>query len=340
MGKKVSIKEIAERCNVSIATVSYVLNGVNKVSDEKKAEILQAIEELGYKRNLNAVALSKKESKLICLLLPLVESEDRLESIMRANPFYMEFLSGAESVAKELGYDIILAGTKSDADFQGWLESRSIDGVIAFDTISDESIEVIKKLGIPCCLVDTPKVDGFVSVNIDDEGGEYQACQYLIRCGHREIAFAGASLDKSMVNISRYKGYLKALEEAGIKPNKDWIFQEEVSYEGGKRLASRIVDLEKPVTAVVCTSDILALGLMKGFDELHKKVPDDYSVIGFDDIQIASYLTPSITTVRQDIYKKGSLSVDALVRKLKNESPEDVILETSLIVRDSVVKRG
>ena len=340
MKKNINIKEVAKKCNVSIAAVSYTLNNVNKVSAKKKELILKTIEEMGYKPNLNAVALIKNESKLIGILLPLVEKDDRVENLLRSNPFYMEFISGAESAAQQLGYDLILSGTTSNDDFEGWLKSRSVDGIIAFDSISKENIQLLKDRSYPTCLIDSVDLDGFVSVRIDDKEGEYLATKYLISLGHKNIAFACSSIKKSSVNKARYKGFKRAMEEANLPFDEKYIFEGNVDYESGVKIAENIIKHYPEVTGVIATSDILALGIMKGCNNLNKKIPEDLSIIGFDDIQISSFVSPRLTTIKQDIYKKGIVAVENLVKNIKKGQIDNCILMPELTIRESAAKIG
>lgn len=334
---KIGIKDIAKKCNVSIATVSYVINGVDKVSEDKKKLVLKTIEELNYNPNLNARALSKGESKLIGILLPLVEKQDSIGNLIGGNPFYMEFIEGAESEIKDCGYDILISGTYNQSGFKKWLSSRTLDGLVLFGSSSKEIYKTIKEMKIPCCIVDGEEVDGFISVNIDDKLGGYLATKHLIEYGHRKIGFFGSSLDKSNVNRNRYEGYVKALRNSGISLNSNYIFEDEVSYEAGVRMAEKFVKDKLDITSLVCTSDITAIGLIKGLTDLNVKVPEELSVVGFDDIKMSSYITPTLTTVKQDVVLKGKIAIEYLISTIKGKinSNRQTILIPSLIVRKS-----
>lgn len=340
--KKTGIKDIAKYCNVSVATVSYVINGVDKVSKEKRKLVLDAIEKLNYNPDLNARALSKGESKLIGILLPLVEEDDQVAALIGSNPFYMEFIAGVECGLQNLEYDIVLSSSYNDDNFKRWLTSRNLDGMIVFGSTSKNMYKTIVDAQIPCCLVDSsqnfPKC---LNVNIDDELGEYLATKHLIDLGHTHIGFLGSSLDKSNVNIERLQGYKRALIEAGIEIDNNYIFEDEVSFEAGIRIAKKIINQNLPLTGVVCTSDILAIGVIKAYNDAHISVPEKLSVVGFDDIKMSSYITPSLTTIKQDVALKGKKAIELLLSSLNGATKNNVILIPSLIVREStcVIKK-
>lgn len=336
--KKIGIKDIAKYCNVSVATVSYVINGVGKVSKEKRKMVLDAIDKLHYNPNLNARALSKGESKLIGVILPLVEKDDEVAGLIGANPFYMEFIAAVECVLQNKGYDIVLANSYGNDDFKKWLTARSLDGIIIFGSIQKKMYEDIEDLQIPCCLVDGDVDYGKLSVTIDDEQGEYTATKHLLDLGHTKIGFLCSSLEKSSVNKNRFKGYSKALNDAGIEVNKDYIFEDEVSFEAGVRIAKKIVEQKLDITGVVCTSDILAIGVIKAYHDMNINVPESLSVVGFDDIKMSSYITPSLTTIKQDVALKGRKATEILLSNLNNNYTNRIILIPSLIVRDSTKK--
>lgn len=335
--KKTGIKDIAKRCNVSVATVSYVINGIDKVPAEKRKLVLDTIKEMNYNPDLNARALSKGESKLIGILLPLVEKEDSVSNLIGGNPFYMEFIAGVELAIQNQEYDILISGMYNVQGFKKWISSRMVDGLVIFGSVSSEIYKIIKEMNLPCCLVDGDEIDGFISISIDDHLGGYLATKHLIDKGHRKIGFFGSSIDKSNVNKFRYEGYLKALKENGIPENKKIIFEDEVSYESGVRMAEKIVNEKIDITSLVCTLDITAIGLIKGLTDLNVKVPDQLSVVGFDDIKMSSYIIPTLTTVKQDVVLKGKIATEYLIQTIqkKIKPSRQTILIPSLIERKS-----
>lgn len=336
--KKTGIKDIAEYCGVSVATVSYVINGINKVSPEKEEVVRQAIKDLNYNPNMNARALSKGESKLIGVLLPLVEEKDRIGKLIGENPFYMEFIAGIEVALQDFGYDIVISGANDNPEeLKRWISRRTLDGIIAFGVIPKEFYRTIKEEKMPCCLVDGEETEGVLSVTIDDELGGYLATKHLLSLHHRRIGFACSSLLKSNVNKKRWAGYKRAFEEYHLPVDEDLIFEDDVSYDSGRRIAQRIIDEKKDITGLVCTSDIIAIGVVKEYSDRHIPIPNKLSVVGFDDLKISSYINPALTTIKQDVSLKAKIAanylIDALHNKTKKES--QTILIPSLVVRDS-----
>ncbi len=340
--KKIGIKDIAEHCGVSIATVSYVINGVEKVSEEKKKIVMEAIKELDYNPNLNARALSKGESRLIGILLPLVEEEDKIGTVIGNNPFYMEFIAGVELSLQDQGYDILISGANNNLDLRRWLSGRSLDGIIVFGSVPKEFLKTIVEQQIPCCLVDSEDAKGRLSVAIDDELGGYLATEHLLSLGHRKIGFAGASLSKSNVNKKRWQGYRRALNEKGLEIDDRFVFEDDVSYESGKRIAGRILAEKTEITGLVCTSDIIAIGVIKEYSDRRISIPEHLSVVGFDDIKISSYITPGLTTIKQDVALKAKLAAEYLIHGIahRGEAERQTILVPSLVIRNSTRKIG
>lgn len=334
--KKIGIKDIADYCGVSIATVSYVINGKEKVSPKKRQEVWNAIKELKYNPNMNARALSKGESKLIGILLPLVEEKDRISNLISDNPFYMEFISGVAMATQDRGYDILIAGANNKLDFKRWISQRSLDGVITFGAIPSDFYQIIKDEEVPCCLVDSDEIEGFLSVSIDDELGCYLATKHLLDLNHKKIGFACASLDKSHVNQKRWKGYKRALSEYGIDYDKNLCFEDDVSYDSGRRIAVQVLK-DKSITGLVCTSDTIAIGVIKEYNERQIKIPEHLSIVGFDDIKISSFITPGLTTVKQDVTLKAKMATDYLISSLTNKEREKIktVLTPTLIIRNS-----
>jgi LacI family transcriptional regulator len=334
MSKKVSIYEVARYVGVSAAAVSYVINGVNKVSPKTKSRIMQGIEELGYVPSHNAVALSTGRNNLISLFLPLPEpSEAFLE-----NPFYGEFIGGLEQEIANSEFDLIISALNDQDRFEFWARSRGVDGVVIIGFLPEKIKTCLKKLSIPTVLVDVYDDDAssFSNVRINEERGEYEATRHLISQGHRRIAFLG-NVATSPIDQRRFSGYQQAMKEASLPFSNDCVFETSTTFEGGYEAGGNIAK-HPEITAVCCAADILAIGLMRRYFEMGKSIPKDLSVVGFDDIQAAGYLFPGLTTIRQDIGEKGHLAAKILVDSLSNNAKahRNVVLEPQLVIRQSV----
>lgn len=339
MAQKVTIRDVAKQAGVSVASVSYAINNVDKINPETRARILKVIEELNYKPSLTARCLSNGNSKLIGITLPLTETGDVPGSLLK-NPFFGEFISGVESITREQGYDILFTGVETDEQCRDWIQRRKLDGIIMLGVYPKSFFVEVKKLGVPIVLIDAYEdyAKGFHRVMLEDEIGGYQATSYLISKGHRRIAFVTGSIKHSRLNYKRYKGYQRALEEAGIKERAEYYFEYPVSFQGGYRAAIDMIEKKCDATAIFAIADIMAIGMLKAFRENGRDVPKDYSIIGFDDIQFDEYVAPGLTTMHQNSMQKGSISAEMILGDIQHGRSEGktVVLKPKLVERESV----
>lgn len=335
--KKTTLKDVAERAGVSKATVSYILNNSNKpITEETKAKVKKAMEELNYVPDLGAASLTNKTSKMIGVVIPQTEPGSQL---MFHNSFYSEIISSIEYYARKIGYHILISGTNVDESYIKHVYERNLDAVIAIGVYPDEFFDQFRKIGIPAVLIDSYcKDESFHNIRIDDELGGYLATKYMLDKHHKKVGFLSGKMKEDGVIKKRHEGYKRALSEYGIRYDKDLIFEGEVDFDSGIDIAERIVKDSIPVSGIVTTADVLAIGAIKGFHKMGKNVPADYSVIGFDDLEISKYITPGLTTIKQDIYGKGRLAVEILSRSLEDKSypKQDIIIPFEVIERESV----
>lgn len=199
-----------------------------------------------------------------------------------------------------------------------------------------------KTLDVPVVLIDSYcKYDYFHKLRIDDENCSNLATEFVIQQGHKKIALVTGHLQEDGVMQKRYRGFLKAIEQNGLEFQKENLYEATVDYESGVNAAKWFVDNKADITAVVATADVLAIGLMKGFYEQGVQVPEDISIIGFDDLDISKYTTPGLTTVKQPISAKGERAVEILIENIENPQMEKVeeVFPVKLIERQSVRKR-
>ena len=336
MKDKVTIRDVAAAAGVSVATVSYVLNGKKKVSEQTKQDVLDTIEKMGYVMDLNARGLTVKSTRLIGVVVPQTEPGSTL---MFRNNFYSEILGSIEYQARQNGYHILISATDVTEDYLNLIRERNLDGVIIIGTYQNEFLYKLHELDIPVVLVDSYcKYDWFHEIRIDDEKASYLAAKYVLEAGHQKIALVTGFLKDDGVMQKRLQGYRTALEEAGISYCPEYVIERNVDYDSGVSAAEEIVRKKMDVTAVVATADIFAIGLIKGFYEAGVRVPEDISIIGFDDLDITAYLTPGLTTVKQFISRKGERAVELLLQNLTNRSMKKVeeILPVKLVERASV----
>lgn len=334
---RATLKDVADMAGVSKATVSYILNGAKKtISPETRERVLKAIDTLGYIPNSAAASLSNNCSKLIGVVIPQTEPGSEL---MFENSFYSEILGAIEFEARKKGYHIIISATDVNEQYMRLVVERNLDGVIVIGMFPDEFYQQFKKIEVPVVLIDSYCTDKyFHNIRIDDEEGGYLVTKYAIEKGHKKIGFLTGQLHENGVIQKRLGGYKRALSESSIPYDEKIVFEGNVDYESGRKAASRIVDEKIDLTCLVTSADVLAIGAIKGFFDKGAKVPEKYSVMGFDDLEIASYITPGITTVRQDISQKGSLATQILFESMTNPNmdSQDVVLPFSIVERESV----
>ncbi len=337
---RATLKDVAQLAGVSTAAVSYALSGKRPISEETKRRIQAAVEQLDYVPDLNARGLSMRDSKLIGVVIPQTEPGDRL---MFQNSFYSEVLGSIEYYARQNGYHILISATDANESYLTLAMKRNLDGIIVIGMYPDEFYQEMKKTKIPIVLIDSYCNDHYYhNIRIDDAYGSYLAARYLLENGHREIAFFVGQLKESGVMKKRLLGYQQALQEFEVPYREEYVFEGQVDYESGITLANRLLQSQLPVTGIVAAADILAIGVMKGLYENGKKIPEDYSIVGFDDAEVSRYLTPGLTTVRQQISLKGQRAVELLLKHIEDPAlpKQEEILPLQLVQRESVKKRS
>ena len=335
--KKVSIYDIAKIAGVSVASVSYVINGKGKVGEKTKQRILKAMEQTGYIPDTTAVSLSTGKSNLIGLCLPFKDASEAFVN----NPFYGEFLGYFEKEMVKEGYDVIVGSLMDAKAFTKWVKSRKLEGIVMLGLFPNEIYEAVQKLDISVVLVDVYESHSpaFKNIRVDDRDGMYKATKYLIEQGHAHIGFIGGDVDNSLVDDMRFDGYVSALKDNNIELDSSLVYRIPATFDGGYAIAEEIASHIDTMTAVVCAADIIAIGVIRRLNELGHKIPDELSIVGFDDIQAARYIYPALTTVHQSIREKGRLSAFTLLNQLKGveeNSGDEVITKTSLMIRQSV----
>ncbi len=346
MKKQVSIRDVAREAGVSAATVSYILNDTPNLSftQETRDKVMAAVEKLNYVANQAAKTLGSSrvegmvQSKLIGIIIPQTENKRKESPIQFGNPFYGTFLSAVEMEVRKSGYHLILSGTNPGQSYFEIVKSRTLDGVIILGAFPSEDAAEYKRYNVPAVLVDCygSGENFFYSIRTDDRKGGYVATKHLVEKGHRNIAFVTGELKENGVNSERYKGYLDALKEAGIRPLKRNLFEGYVDYKYGEDVARKIAKDRNGITAVFASSDITAVGLINSMHGFGICVPDDISVIGFDDVEYARMCYPGLTTIRQNIAEKGRQAALLMIEAAQNHS----LPRNERIIPMELVERG
>ncbi|MGB8453296.1 MAG: LacI family DNA-binding transcriptional regulator [Anaerocolumna sp.] len=331
-----TIKDIAQAVGVSCTTVSNVIHGKSgRVSAETIAQINETIEKLGYVPNMSARSLVSSSSKVIGMISHLTQNKN--ESIVE-DPFHSAFIGSIEKTLRENGYYLMLRTVETTADLLTFLRNWNVDGLFCTGVFQDEFFEALTGLNIPVVLIDSYVTHpNMCNVGLEDYNGGYTATRYLIDKGHKDIAFASPTIKKHGVVYERFSGYQNALSEASLAFRPELVFEQELDVNTTVALGTTLAK-RKDLTAIFATADILAAGIMSGLTEAGKKVPDDISVIGFDDINLCHLTLPRLTTIHQDAPLKGKLAVYFLIDQLENKPIQnrEVILPIHLVERNSV----
>lgn len=331
--RKTTLLDIAKAVNVSKTTVSMVLNNKeNNISKETKEKIFKAAKELNYVPNYLAKSLITKRSYSIGVIVPDIQ-----------NPFFSEMAKGIEKIAEENGYSIILCNTlnskRRENEHIKLLMSKAIDGlIIAPSDDKSESFDILENQGIPFVIVDRVVEDfeKFNGVFCNNEKGIRLGLDYLHNKGKRNIAFIGGNKEYSTANI-RLKTYIEKVIELGIY-NKDFNIEDDFSLEGGFKATKRLIEKELEIDAIFYSSDVMAIGGIKYLLRNGYKIPEDISILGFDNIDICNFIEPELTTVAQPIYNMGEEGIKLLLRIIDKKDIEEKIIELDpyLIERGTV----
>ena len=335
--RRVSIKDVAREAGVSTTTVSYVLNEITTqtISGETAQRVRDAANKLGYVPNLNARSLTSRRTNLIGIVIPQTEPG---REFMFDNPFYGALLSSLEYNARKSGYHLLLTGPGIGHSYISIARNRGVDGIVIVGSYPTSSLDELHQLSIPVVLVDTyVKDEAFHTIGIDDREGGRMAVRYLLSQGHRRIAFVSGDVQEHGVMQKRFLGYQDAMKEAGLPLTPGLVHAGDVSFHHGLMAAREICRDHQEVTAIFAAADILGAGVIKGLRRAGKKVPEDMSVMGFDDLDLAQICDPSLTTIHQDIAAKGAAAIQMILGALSGDSgKQEQILPLSLVVRDSV----
>lgn len=332
-----TIKDIAELAHCSTATVSRVLNNEKGVSEGTRAYIQSIIDEHGYQPNKAAKGLAEQKTNTI--LFVYENTPD--------NPFYTELIRGAIDGAKEahqiLLFNIICDSYVTDY-FLNALRTEQIDGVIVASTGLAETRNFAKMIAnedCPLVLINDPIDELSVPrIYINNFQAAYQATRHLIECGHTRIAHIGGRTS-SYPSYQRFEGYQRAMCDAGFsKWVQEYTVMDNINREQAKASAKRLLQMDNRPTAFFAANDSLAFGVCSAATELGLRVPNDVSVVGYDDIKMAATFEPPLTTIHQPIYEMGRRSIQLMMTQVSgNKSavlPESIVLSASLIKRGSV----
>lgn len=329
----VSIRDVARRASVSIATVSRTVNGISTVAPELAERVWAAIREVGYVPNTQARALVSGRSRLLGLVVSEI-----------TNPFFPELVQEFENIAVEQGYEVFIGSTNYDATRTEALIrrmlQRSVDGVaIMTFGIEEELIQKLVERAFPLVFVDAgPDLPNIRLLKVDYGEGIREAVQHLAALGHRQIAFISGPLQMRSA-VARRDAFLSAMKELGLTVPNEHIVEGTHTMEGGIRATEQVLQLSDLPTAVLCSNDMTAIGVLHGLHRTTHSVPNEVSVVGFDDVHLAQFMLPPLTTIQMSCRHLAAAAVQALRAGIEPDNMHSLQREwqipTKLVVRQS-----
>ena len=327
-----TIYDVAREANVSMATVSRVVNGNPNVKPSTRKKVLEAIERLGYRPNAVARGLASKKTTTVGVIIPDI-----------ASILFAELARGIEDIATMYEYNIILSNSDQNREkeirLMNTMLGKQVDGVIFMGgKLDDELIEEFKKSPVPVVLAATVDEDrGTPSVNIDYEIASYEAVQALIEKGPKKIAAVIGPLEDPINGQLKFSGYRKAMENAGLDILDGFVSVGDLSYESGLQAADAFLQLPEKPTAIFVGTDEMALGVIHGFQDANLSVPQDVEIIGFDNTRLATMVRPTLSTVVLPMYDIGAVAMRLLTKLMNKEEVDEqnVILPHRIEFRKS-----
>ena len=331
----ITIYDVAREANVSMATVSRVINGNPNVKPTTRKKVLATIERLGYRPNAVARGLASKKTTTVGTIIPDI-----------ASIFFSELARGIEDIATMYKYNMILSNSDSNQDKEiqliNTMLEKQVDGIIFMGgTITEEHIEQFTSSPVPVVLAGTFDETGVIpSINIDYEQAAYEATTFLINQRSTQPAFITTE-QQIIANELKYKGYKRALKDAAIDLNEQFIVKGESSYNAGISGIRRLLSLDTVPKTIFVVSDEMALGVIHGLQDSGFDVPKDIEVFGFNNTRIAMMVRPTLTTVVQPMYDIGAVAMRLLTKYMNKEEVEEknVILPHRIIERNSTIKK-
>lgn len=329
-----TIKDVAKRAGVSTTTVSHVINKTRFVAEQTRKTVWEAINDLHYSPSAVARSLKVNSTKTIGLLSTSLEA-----------PYWAEIIEAIEKKCFEHGYTLLLANAHTDYDKQhaylAMMAQKRVDGLMVMCAEYPDSLlatlEEYRQL--PMVVMDWANSQADFTDTIQDNAfsGGYMAARYLIDRGHRDIGCIPGQIERH-TGGSRLAGFLKALQEAGIAARQEWIVQGDFESESGYQAMKQILAQPRLPTAVFCGGDVMAMGALCAVDEQGLKVPNDISVIGYDNIRNSRYFTPALTTVHQPKVELGEKALEMLLDRIvnKRDTAQTIEIHPRLIERRSV----
>ncbi len=331
VNKMPTIYDIAKEAGVSYSTVSRTLSGFEFVKESTREKVLTAANKLGYVPNQQARSLAGGPSNLIGVLVPTL-----------ANDYITQIIHGIDDELTKSSYNLILYTTNrhqgKEATYAAAIMNGAADALLLVaPLITDPYLDVLREQNFPYVLIDqADQSDQSTAVNTNNQKGAYEATKYLILLGHRRIGFI-AGLPQLNSAIERFAGYKKALADHSLPFHESYVAPGRFTSGDGYTAAQQLLNLTPPPTAIFAANDLSALGAMEAIREHGLRIPDDISLVGFDDVPQAPIVYPKLTTIRQPLHQMGHEGARLILEQLADPLMDirRVTLDTELIIRDS-----
>lgn len=332
------MKEVADVAGVSTSTVSRVLNGKSYVNEQTRQKVLAAVEKTKFRPNALAKSLKIGRSNTICLMVAAIE-----------NLMIPLIVRGVEDTARKSGFSVVLCNTDEDVTIENayieMMKTRLTDGFIICSAFgSEQGIHDLHSQGFPVVMVNRfqPEDIGKIeTISVDNYRAGFDATKYLIRTGHSRIAFAYGR-EELFLYRERYRGYCDALKDAGIAYDESLVMREANGMEGFYQLTREIMQLPEPPDAVFASSDPKAFVIMHALHDLGKRIPEDVSVLGFDNVAMASMVEPPLSTMAQPFYEMGCAAARSVIRQIRHKEDFGELppVTTTVMDYDLIIRRS
>jgi LacI family transcriptional regulator len=338
MGSKPTIRDVAKKAGVSIATVSYVLNeNPNEaISEQAKKRVMSAVRALNYHRAAAAVNLATQRTRNLGIILYPTHSDV-------TNPFYSFVIQGIIREAMERDYNLLFSyvepSYRDSQDLPKVIREANVAGVIFVGHLNPRMLYDIRDAGVAVVAIDHhPRIRDVASIQIDNRAGGRLAAEHLVGLGHEDFAFVGYVADNASI-VQRAQAFLRALDRLGVDRTRqrELVACKAITFNEGYERSRELFQRSLPVTAIFCANDEIAAGALRAVRELGNSVPRDVSVVGFDDVIVASYTDPPLTTIRvskDELGRRATSRLLDLVERRRSDTREDVI-PVELVVRSS-----
>ena len=326
----VTIYDVAREANVSMATVSRVVNGNPNVKPTTRKKVLEAIDRLGYRPNAVARGLASKKTTTVGVIIPDISSI-----------FFSELARGIEDIATMYKYNIILSNSDQNTDKElhlfNTMLGKQVDGIVFMGgNIKEELVQEFEKSPVPLVLAASfDKEDKIPAVTIDYEQAAYDAVKTLLETGHNHIGYVSGPFEEPVNGEKKLDGYKRALAEAGMPFEEELVVEGDYTYDSGIEAVEKLLTLSNRPTAIFVGTDEMALGVIHGAQDKGLQIPEDIEVVGFDNTRLATMVRPQLTTVVQPMYDIGAVAM-RLLTKLMNK---EIVEETNVVLPHRIEKR-